>query len=244
MLDRMNTPEKSVVSGAERHPVPFYGSYASFLRAMKALKEQGIPKRVNSRSLRPLLGDEGPRLSTHFVSMGWVDQHDKPTEELAVLVRSFGEDSWKETLSAVVHRIYGFVPEPWADLTSEQLHEAFTSYAGRGAQVMTQAETFFLSLVLECGMQLPDRLYFRAERAHREAVKRGKLEIEEPEDTAAIVGTVAMGIAAPLKVPRPELKQIDLILKLSTLLGDSALTDQERKAIGITISVLARTNAA
>jgi hypothetical protein len=254
MLDRMNAPDDSAVPGAERRQVPFYGSYAAFVRGIRALKEAGVPKRITARSLTPLLGEEGPRISTHFSSMGWTDADDKPTDELIRLVGSFGEDSWKTTLTEVVRRFYDFVPQPWADLTSGQLHESFLSYTGREAKVLITAETFFLALALECGIELSERLYMRAARAHSEMAKRAKLGGEEVGDAVAIDASVRPKTPpAPsemrtdtktVSVPSADVEQFRLIMRLSALIGKPGLTDDERKAIGITISVVGRTNAA
>jgi hypothetical protein len=230
--------------------VPYYGSYASFVRVLTALRERGIPNRITARSLSPIMGVEGPRISTHFASMGWIDADDKPTDELIRLVYAFGDDSWKTTLTEVVRRFYGFVPQPWAELRSGDLHEAFLSYTGREAKVLVSAETFFLALALECGIELSERLYFRAARAHSEMAKRAKVDVHDE---------TAVDIVAKTMVPKEvndtaELKQLGLIsanldrisviLALSLLLGDTSLTDQERKAVGITISVMGRTNTA
>jgi hypothetical protein len=257
MLDRMNTDDNPTAPGAERRPVPFYGSYASFVRVMKALKEAGIPKRVTPRSLIPLVGrEEGPRISTHFSSMGWTDTNDKPTDELGRLVAAFGEKSWKSVLTEATQKFYSFVPQPWGDLTSSDLHEAFLSYTGREAKVITAAETFFLALALECGLELSERLYIRAARAHSEMVKRAKLSVQEVGDTVAISASAKLSAAPPapstMRTETPtvslsisaDIEQINLIMKLSKLLGAPDLTDEERKAIAKTISVLGRTNAA
>jgi hypothetical protein len=235
--------------------VPFYGSYASFVRGIKALKETGIPKRITGRSLTPLIGEEGPRISTHFSSMGWTDADDKPTEELTRLVSAFGEESWRATLTEIVLKFYAFVPQPWGDLRSSELHESFLSYTGREAKVLIAAETFFLALALECGLDLSERLYMRAARAHSEMAKRAKLDVEEVGDAVAVYTSAEPGTPpAPSTVKTEtttvsvrisaDIEQIKLIMRLSTLLGAADLTDQERKAIGITISVLGRTNAA
>lgn len=254
MLDRMNADDDAISPVAEKRPVPFYGSYAAFVRVMKALKEAGIPKRITARSLIPLIGgEEGPRISTHFSSMGWTDADDKPTDELVRLVAAFGEESWRSTLSEVVHKFYSFVPQPWGDLTKTQLHEAFLSYTGREAKILTAAETFFLALALECGLELSERLYIRAARAHSEMIKRAKIDVAEIPDSVAIEAT-----AKPETPPAPSVAvktetlsaflrdsaDLKLIFRLSTLLGAAELTDHERKAIGVTISVLGRANAA
>ena len=114
---------------------------------------------------------------------------------------------------------------------------------------MTQAETFFLSLALECGLPLSDRLYFRAERAHSLVKKRSK-DDDEPENeikSGRKIEPKKLSSALAENVEVPEVRKpipIDMILKLSGLLAEGNLTDQERKAIGLTISILGRMNAA
>jgi hypothetical protein len=244
-----------------RNPIPFYGSYAAFLRAMTALKERGLPKRLNGRSFSSLLGDEGKRIGTHFGAMGWVDKQDRPSDELVRLVESFGTEAWKDTLSAMVRRVYVFVPEPWEDLESENLREAFLAYTQRReSQMIAQAETFFLSLALACGVQLTERLYFRAERAHNQVGKRsaeeeegdkedgfgsGDAAVEKSPGTPAIESNDrATSKIKPYVAISANSERISAILTLSTLLGERSLTDHEVQAIRVTLSVLGRTNAA
>jgi hypothetical protein len=233
---------ENVESTQARHPVPFYGSYAAFLRAMKVLKENGIPRRLNPRTLSPLLGDEGPRVATHFISMEWVDDVGAPTEHLRALVASFGEPNWKRTLLEEIERFYSFVPGPWEDLTEEKLHDAFLSHTGREAKVLKSAETFFLSVALECEIGLPDRLYLRANRAHSEAKrpKEGQDEDHLSESKEAEIDIkLEPSKPAPKQKPPPD-GWIDQIVKLSTLLNDSDLSEPEQKAVKLTISVLAK----
>jgi hypothetical protein len=228
-------------------------------QAIRALKEHGLPKRLSGRAFTTLLGDEGRRMGAHFMAMGWVDQQDRPTEELVALVEAFGSNSWREALDGMIRGTYAFVPEPWEDLTGETLREAFITHTRRAeSQMIAQAETFFLSLALECGVQLTERLYFRAERAHNLVGKRTRDEEDTPESgepvgktvhEKPVISQVNLGdeVKDQLKAfgtVAESLERVSAILTLSTLLGDSGLTDQEVKAIRITLSVLGRTNAA
>jgi hypothetical protein len=236
---------EKIESAPTRNPIPFYGSYASFLRGLKGLKEHGIPKNVNPRSLAGILSDEAPRISSGFLSMGWIDKHGRPQEDLKRLVAAFDDDSWKETLIDIIGNGYSFVPGAWSELTDIQLHEAFVSHVGREAKVMKSAETFFLSLALECGVPLTDRLYLRAQRAHSEATRAKTDDDETLESTAP---KEQRSDAERSREPSKDVKVahkkgeewVSEIVKLSTILSEGNMTDQEKKAIALTISVLAR----
>jgi hypothetical protein len=234
----VDNPESTAV----RRPVPYYGSWASFVRALKALKEQPqIPKRINPRSLGPLLGEEATRTSTNLIAMGWVDENDHPSQDFVALVGAFGEESWKKTLTEVVRKAYSFVPDDWGDLTKATLHDAFVAYTGREAKVLTSAETFFLSLALECGINIPDRLYLRAARAH--AGRRSKTEEEADEEFSEVQS------GEVVNEPRVEPKRVvtkdkdhsfkpgktdtwfDQVLELTTLVGKTGMSDAEKEDI-------------
>lgn len=230
-----------------RNPVPFYGSYASFIRMMKAFKEHGLPRRVSSRTLAPLLGEEAARVATHISSMGWVDEINAPSKTFRDLVDSFGEPNWQQSLLGMVREFYQFVPEPWEDLTAEKLHEAFLAYTGREARVLTSAETFFLSLALECQINLPDRLFLRANRAHLEA-RRSKeeadeLELELPERKEELADTPKSATKGSQNTQKHGRQyeyagQIECLSKL--LVGATDMTDAERNAAVTLIGYFAR----
>jgi hypothetical protein len=100
----------------------------------------------------------------------------------------------------------------------------------------------------------------RAARAHSEMSKRSRDLTEEAEyetPKGIITRTKKLSVtrekesedsaSAELKLidsALGHLDRINVILTLSMLLGDVSLTDQQRKAIGITISVVGKTNAA
>lgn len=240
-----------------RNPVPFYGSYASFLRAIKALKEKGIPRKITGRTLAPLLGDEATRTAAHFGVMGWSDETGSPTQELRTLVAAFEGPKWKETLTAELERFYWFVPKPWEEITKATLHKAFVDWTKRDdeARILVSAETFFLALAYECGTNFDDTLWKRANRAHLEAKRPKDDEDEEqiisslPTFDAGLIGkhiinepTVSVPASPPEKVPQQAgLRLVDQILvTLSSMLGDESLAQRERDAIRITMGLLIR----
>ena len=179
-------------------------------------------------------------MGSHFTAMEWIDEQNKPTEELIGLVEAFGTASWREAINGMVRGTYAFVPEPWEDLTGETLREAFTTYTQRSeSQMIAQAETFFLALVLECGVQLTERLYFRAERAHNLVGKRAK--DEDGQENAPVRDKLSREKPAVfIASSGDDMEYLNAIMTLSKLFGQNGLSDHEMKAVGITLSVLGR----
>ena len=242
-----------------RRPLPFYGTWALFSRALSAFKEHDIPERLTTRTLYPLLGDEASRIVSGFSAMGWIDDRDMATAPLRQLVSAFGESSWQATLKDIVPKTYSFVPGNWANLTPEELHSAFLAHSGREVSVISSAETFFLVLAHQAGFALTEKLYRRAVRAISDAKIKGRASTDASDgggvhNVSSVESggsVVAIEPAAPKQPAKPSLKSrrddsqtdaewVTVIVKLSTLLGGSGVTDQERNAIVSTISVVGR----
>lgn len=224
---------------AARHPIPFYGSYASFYRAINALKNNGLPRRIETRTLAHILETaEAPRIVSGFASLGWIDESGHPSDDLRNLVDAFGEDSWKATIADVLPRTYSFIiPENWGELTPDRLRDALVSYTGSKAEALQSAETFFLCLAYEGGFQLSEAFYRRAARAITDAKRfallgqSGSLR-REPAKT---------GVSSD--VTDGTLKMSDLvrqILDLAALIDEEDITDREKNAILILLSYLRR----
>jgi len=218
-----------------KRPIPFYGSYASFLRAMRELKENGIPHRVTTKALGPLLKDDTNRVVAGFAANGWIDANGVPSDDLQRLVASFGSDMWKAALYGIVPHTYAFISSDWADLTRATLRDAFVSHTGRDAEAIRSAETFFLCLATEAGFRFPDEFDRRVVRQIADA-RRSISSDRTSAPEKAVTPPVATG--GSISAKSHEL--IDLIVKLSALLGEGNMTDLERKSVGVTISFLAR----
>jgi hypothetical protein len=238
---------------ATYRPIPFYGSYAQFQRAMKALKARGLPKRLNPRTLAPILGDEGQRVATHLTAMGWVDDDGVPSAEFSRLVASYETEEWESALKAVVMRSYSFVPSKWEELTADGLHRAFIEYVGRDTkQTLKQAETFFLALALAIGIQLPDRLFLRAQRAHTDAKRSNREEDPDEDNESSVPPKNEKPDVVPVRraiesdapgMPKPGMPKKDalnLLLQLTPLLTASDLSQTERTGLISLIGYVSR----
>ena len=235
--------EANLVIGKDSRQVPFYGSYASFVRALKAMKEHGMPKRISPRTLTPLIGDEAPRTITHFIAMGWVDEAGSASSALVDLVQSYGEESWSSTLSRIIRSHYPFVPfDKLGEMTQNELHAAFVQFTGREAKVLKSAETFFLALAHESGIDLAERLYLRAIRSINEVRRLRSGDDEDVDD--------GDGERNHLEAEKPVQKKKDTssasvsadtltsIKALTDMLANDELTVEQRRSLGFAISVL------
>jgi hypothetical protein len=219
-----------------RHPIPFYGSYASFYRAMKALKDKGIPRRVNVRALTPLLGeDEAPRIVAGFLSLSWIDELRHPTDDLRRLVQAFGEKSWGATIAEILPRTYSFITGNWAELTPDKLHDAFVAYVGRDVGSIRTAETFFLCLASESGIPIDDYFYRRTARAIVDATR--SIQATEVE-SADEVNTDEPLPAEPRKLKDTE--WAEKIWHLTALIDEQDMTAREKDAVLVLLSYLRR----
>jgi hypothetical protein len=245
-----------------KRPIPFYASYASFLRAVKALKKHGIPPRVNTKALTPLLPkDEPSRIVSGLSSLGWIDDYGRVAGELDRLVRAYGDDAaWKSTLHEIVPKAYAFLPGDWTEITPDELREAFKTYTGRDADAIRQAETFFLCLATEANLPISDIFYRRVGRQIADAkrsVLLDDLEDGRSEISATTPRTISVEVVGSVGdvIHSTNINQshtssdhqtsiwakwIEQILSLITILDDHDMTDKERAAIFTLLSTLQR----
>jgi hypothetical protein len=135
---------------------PPYTSFPSFKTLLKNLKEHGMPSRVD----RSVLGSSfsnavGSQLLTalKFLTLTGADNH--PTDDLELLVHTFGTDDWKGALEAVLRKSYA--PLFSLDLDSaspNQFNEKFRSAYGGADEVQRKSMTFFLTAAQDAGIKV------------------------------------------------------------------------------------------
>jgi hypothetical protein len=242
-------------SSTTRRPIPFYGSYASFLRAVRALKKHGIPSRLASKHLVPFMPkDEPSRVVAGFEAIGWVNDFGQPTSDLTRLVQAFGDETaWKAALSEIVPRTYEFLPHDWKRMTAGEMHDAFVSHAGRDAGAIRSAETFFLCLATDAGIRLADEFDRRIGRQIADAKRSILLDAIEEERGGAVsheLTAIIPETQTRIGVDHRENRKVDSrsqweiwteqILNLTAFLDDHNMTDKERTAILTLLSSLRR----
>ena len=245
-----------------KRPIPFYGSYASFLRGMRALKKHGMPSRLNTKSLTPLLRrDEPARILAGLVSLGWVDDYGHPSKDFEKLAHAYGNDSeWKSALFDIVPKAYAFLPGDWVEMTPNDLREAFKAYTGRDAEAIRSAETFFICLAIEANLPIGEIFYRRAGRQITEAKRSVIIEelednhsdaplistqiISEPAETIKIIDDTnddrSNTNSAYLKTTSVWSVWIEQVLNLIDVLDDHEMTDKERAALFTLLATLRR----
>jgi hypothetical protein len=225
--------------------MPFYASYAAFYRAMHALQQQGIPRRITTRQFAQLK-DDASRVVAGFTSIGLIDDDGTPSSELRQLVRAFGTSSWPSLIRGLVQRAYSFVPATLDEMTRPQLHEVFVSHLGRDAESMRNVETFFLCLAAEAGLPMSEPLMRGADRGVGDAkrwlllsnIESGSVkESDAPTDFAPASETTNTNVNR--NVNRTA-RFADQIVKLTSLLSEGDMTDDEKRAVITVLSYLGR----
>ena len=131
---------------------------------MAYLKSNGIPRRIDSRSLHPAIGNDASRVVSGFMGNGWVDDGYSPSDDLRKLINSYRGDSWRTTLKEVLPKAYAFIVGDWEKITRKELHAAFVSHIGQELPVAKSCERFFLSATAEAGYNLSEE--FDSRTAH------------------------------------------------------------------------------
>jgi hypothetical protein len=225
-----------------RRQIPFYGSYAGFYRAMKALKDGGVPRQIVARVLGPHLEDEASRIVTGLFSIGLIDEAGRPTHDLLKMAQTFGESSWGSTLTEFVPKAYPYLQElDLETVSNKDLRDAFVAYLGRDAESLRNAETFFLCLSAEAGFPMAEGFSRRASRGIGEAKRWIRLAELESPDEKAIKAQEPVHVVPAEPLSSNKISQLAAqIVDLTALLSEGDMTDQEKKAVALTISVLAR----
>lgn len=224
-----------------RRQIPFYGSYAGFYRAMRVLKNGGLPRRIETRVFATIEG-EASRVVAGFSALGWIDEAGRPTEGLRRLVSAFGTEAWGPVLAEVLPRAYPFLQElDLESATNNTLRGAFVSYIGREAETLRNAETFFLCLATEAGRPMSEHFSRRASRGVGDA-KRW-LRVAETGVLEEKV-TKPFGLDDPPKTKANSSEGIgslaSKIVELTALLGEGDMTDEEKSAVVTLLSYLGR----
>jgi hypothetical protein len=228
-------------SASIRRQMPFYASYAAFYRAIYALQNGGIPRRIVSSTFTNMQ-DEASRILAGFSAMGLIDEHGLPSNDLRNLVGAFGKPSWREVLVEIIPRVYPFIPGKLEDLTGQQLRDSFVTYVGRDAESMRNVETFFLCLAAEAGIPMSEAFSRRAARGIGDAkrwVRLASTESHGKKETGS--GTTTTKDTDDQGQHRNKTSRLaDQIVKLTGLLSEGDMTDHEKNAVITLLSYLGR----
>jgi hypothetical protein len=221
---------------------------------MSALKKHGMPSRLVTKHLVPLMPkDEPSRVVAGFEALGWVDDFGQPTSDLTRLVQAYGDEiAWKAVLSEIVPKTYEFLPRDWEKMTAREMYDAFVTYAGRDAGAIKSAETFFLCLATDAGIRLSAEFDRRIGRQVTDAKRSIRLDRIEEEQRLPVIPQPGR---EPLLETRVEAGRrenqnansrslwgiwTEQILNLTAILDEHDMTDKERAAVLTLLSSLRR----
>jgi hypothetical protein len=228
----------------DKHPsrrqIPFYGSYAGFYRAMKVLKNGGLPRRIETRVFSTKLEGEASRVVAGFSALGWIDEAGCPTEDLRRLVSAFGTEEFGSVLAEVLPRAYPYLQElDLESATNNELRETLVSYIGRKPETLRNAETFFLCLATEAGRPMSEGFSRRASRGIGDA----KRWLQLP-DSGELEEKVTIELDDSPKAKTNSSERVgsltNKVRELTSLLSEGDLTDEEERAVGTLLSYLGR----
>jgi hypothetical protein len=220
--------------------LPIYATYSTYERAMDHFQQHGLPPTLTVKTVRAVPEDTARRLIAGFRAVGWIDDAGIPSAELRALTKARNMPEWQETLRSVLRNVYSFLPAEWEKLTSEELSAAFRKYAGRDADALKGAQTFFLAAALDAGVQLPTELALRASKArndtsHNFRFRKGDINpaqaTEQKNPAARTNGTVQ-------SEPDTDVAQV---WNLVGLIDDNTdMTDKEKNAVFTLLAYLKR----
>jgi len=139
---------------------PPYVSFQTFLNLIEELKTNGLPPQIDRSVLRKFAGGVQSQLFLALRSLNLVHgKGDMPTDALAILVRTFGTDQFKDELRAVIEQTYPYVMA--LDLTTAtptMFADAFKDNTIAKEDVLRKCRTFFLYAAKYVEIPLGQRL--------------------------------------------------------------------------------------
>jgi len=209
---------------------------------MRVLKDNGVPRRIETRIFLPQLKDEASRIVAGFYALGWTDEAGRPSDDLPKLVGAFGDESWASTLAEIIPRAYPFLQgHDLEGMSNPQLRDEFISHVGRDAASLRNAETFFLCLASEAGLPMSEGFSQRAARGIAEAKKWMRLaELETSDEQEMKAPESAQGVRTASLSSGEIGRLASQIVDLTALLSEGDMTDREKEAVVILLSYLGR----
>jgi len=207
---------------------------------MDQFQQTGLSEPIDLDAVTVVSRDAARRLLSGFRAMGWVDEAGIPSEDLRALVRAKNTPEWQSTLRMVLRKAYSFVPDDWEQLTADQLSAAFRKHAGRDADALNGAQTFFIAAAADAGFRLASKLGGRASRARsdnsanfkfREATSRSDTEDKQTNRSKRTNGAANPNASDDVATQ---------VLNLVALFDDASMTEKEKSAVLTLLAYLKR----
>lgn len=137
--------------------IPPYIPFQTFLTFLKQLKTDGLPPQIDKSVLSKFSGGTQGQLKVALKTMGLMDEN-KPTEELAALVKASDTPDFPALLLKLLQRTYPYVFKlDLMEATPLMFADAF-KVTGAREDVSRKCRTFFLHAAKAAGVPLGNRL--------------------------------------------------------------------------------------
>lgn len=219
-------------AGNATAPIPPYIPFQTFLTFLKQLKVDGLPPQIDKSVLSKFSGGTQGQLKVALKTMGLMDEN-KPTDELAALVKAYETPEFAPLLLKLLHRTYPYVFKlDLMEATPMMFADAFKA-TGAKEDVSRKCRTFFLHAAKAAGVPLGNRLLTgTVPRAPRGTTRKRAKANKGSGDNA--------GNGEPPKPAADVISNKAMEYKLVDLMKDDDIGDDEREAIWTLIQYLTR----
>lgn len=213
---------------------PPYVAFKTFGTLIEDLNEHGIPSVIDRSVLRRFSGGVGSQLISALKALRLIDESNRPTPQLPLLVQAHGTDGYKDAVATVLRDAYPYLAN--LDLTTAtptQFADAFR-VTGAKEDVLRKSRTFYLHAAQFAGVPIGSRL--TSGSAPRTTAPRRKQANPKPK------GSVPTPPPAPPPSPPPGQSGTGKALEyqLVDLLKDEGIAQPEVDAVFVIVRYLAK----
>jgi hypothetical protein len=138
---------------------PPYISFKTFQTLLDELKTNGVPPQIDRSVLQRFAGGVQGQLMSALKSLVLIDDNNRPTDKLIILVRNFQTDKFKPTLENLLRESYPYIFNlDLMNATPAMFAKAFSDYSDAKEDVLRKSRTFFLHAAKEIGIPLGSRI--------------------------------------------------------------------------------------
>lgn len=139
--------------------VPPYIPYRTFKTFIEDVRENGVPLRLDTTSLRRFGGSVRNQLISGLRFLGLLNENNETQPDLEILKVAEEPEEWKPRLESLLREAYGPIMElDLARITPSHLNEEFKKQYNAKDEVNRKCVTFFLHAAKDAGIELSPRL--------------------------------------------------------------------------------------
>lgn len=166
--------------------IPPYIPYRTFRTFIEDVRENGVPLRLDTNSLRRFGGSVRPQLISGLRFLGLLNENNETQPDLDVLKAAEEPEDWKPRLANLLRETYGPIMElDLARITPSHLNEEFKKRYNAKDEVNRKCVTFFLHAAKDAGIELSPRLLKSTRSAPRRTASAQRKKVEPDPRSAA-----------------------------------------------------------